>query len=66
MNNTKAHHAPLHPADTPKQTVGCCHTQPEVCGKNHMPNVCAFVRKDNVCLSPPASWVRQFLKLTRS
>jgi hypothetical protein len=62
-NNQKAFHAPLHPLDTEKQTCGCRHTKPDCCLKNCLPNVCAFVRKDNVCLSPPQSWKKQFAKL---
>ncbi len=61
--NAEAARAPLHPKDTVKQTIGCRHTQPEVCGKNSMPKVCAFVRQDGMCLSPPKSWPMQFKKL---
>ena len=56
-------HAPLHLLDTEKQTYGCRHTNPDICAKNQLPNVCAFVRKDNVCLAPPLSWPKQFKKL---
>jgi hypothetical protein len=56
-------HAPLHPLDSEKQTHGCRQTSPNVCGKHSLPGVCAFVRKDNLCLSPPNSWKRQFQKL---
>ena len=28
-----------------------------------MPKVCAFVRADGICLAPPMSWKKQFLKL---
>ena len=62
-NNAAAAHAPLHPEDTVEHTIGCRHTEPVVCGKNCMPNVCAFVRQDGMCLSPPMSWSRQFKKL---
>lgn len=63
MRNEKAFHAPLNPQDTVKQTCGCRHTNPDICAKNRMPKVCAFVRADNICLSPPASWPKQFQKL---
>lgn len=63
MRNDKAFHAPLHPIDTEKQTCGCRHTNPDICAKHHMPKVCAFARADNICLSPPASWPKQFQKL---
>jgi hypothetical protein len=62
-NNPAAFHAPLKPNDTPEQTVGCRHTQPSICAKNSMPKVCAFVRLDGLCLAPPMSWKKQFLKL---
>lgn len=60
---TSSFHEPLKPGDNAEKTVGCRHTQPEICGKNRMPKVCAFVRDDGVCLAPPASWKKQFLKL---
>ncbi len=59
-------HAPLHPLDRETQTHGCRQASPNVCGKNSLPGVCAFVRKDNICLSPPNSWKRQYEKLLRS
>jgi hypothetical protein len=57
-------HAPLIDGDTPTQTVGCRHTNPAICAKHDMPSVCAFVRTDSLCTSPPASWAKQFAKLT--
>ena len=38
-------------------------TQPAICAKNSIPKVCAFVRADGMCLAPPMSWKKQFLKL---
>lgn len=61
--NSNAYHAPLNLDDTEKQTVGCRHTQPAICSKNSLVNVCAFVRKDGMCLAPPASWKKQYHKL---
>jgi hypothetical protein len=63
QKNPNAFHAPLQPKDTPVQTVGCRHTQPNICAKNGLPKVCAFIRADKMCLAPPASWKKQFLKL---
>ena len=65
MSKRKAnnYHAELHSADTESETVGCRHTNADICARNQMPGVCAFVRLDNVCKSPPASWPRQFKKL---
>ncbi len=63
MNNKAAFHALLHPLDTEKQTLGCRHTNPDICAKHHMPKVCAFARPDKMCLAPPVSWPKQFQKL---
>ena len=57
-------HLPLHPNDTPVRTHGCRHTNPDICAKNAMSSVCAFVRADGMCLAPPASWAKQFRKLS--
>jgi len=58
-----AFHLPLHPSDTPSSTVGCRHTNPNICAKNDMSAICAFAREDNMCLAPPASWKKQYEKL---
>jgi hypothetical protein len=58
-----AFHEPLKEGDTLTQTVGCRHTNPNICSKNSMENVCAFVRRDGLCLAPPLSWKKQFVKL---
>ena len=63
MISKNAFHAPLNMKDTDKQTYGCRHTQPEICGKNCMPKICAFENADNICYSPPKSWPKQFRKL---
>lgn len=56
-------HEPLHEFDTPMQTMGCRCTNPDTCSRHSMPAVCAFVRDDATCLSPPASWPKQYKKL---
>jgi hypothetical protein len=56
-------HSPLNPKDTATQTEGCRHTNPDICANNALPNVCAFVRSDGVCLKPPKSWAKQFNRL---
>jgi hypothetical protein len=48
----------------PKQTFGCRHTLPRICGKHFMPKKCAFVNADGICYAPPKSWKKQFLKLS--
>lgn len=61
----KRFHAPLVEGDTARKTVGCRHTNPDICAKHSMASVCAFVRADGVCLAPPASWLKQYEKLLR-
>ena len=63
MDNSKAARAPLHDKDSETQTYGCRHTNPDSCKKNLMEGVCAFVREDNLCLSPPGSWPRIYREL---
>lgn len=59
----KRFHAPLQDGDTVEMTVGCRHTNPDICRNNSMPNVCAFVRDDGYCHAPPKSWPKQYEKL---
>lgn len=63
INNHRAFNARLHPLDSETQTFGCRQTNPNFCAKNGLPAVCALVRKDAICLSPPRSWKMQFAKL---
>ena len=56
-------HAPLKPKDTAMQTEGCRHTNPDICAAHSLPKACAFVRSDEMCLKPPASWPKQFQRL---
>ena len=56
-------HEPLEPGDSATQTIGCRHTNPDICAKNAMPSVCALVRADGICLAPPKSWPKQHEKL---
>ena len=58
-------HARLEPGDSPTTTVGCLHTNPEICRKNSMPEVCAFVREEGRCCAPPASWPEQYQALKK-
>lgn len=61
--HTNIFNAPLKNGDTANQTIGCRHTNPSICSKHSLPEVCAFVRQDSICLSPPRSWKKQYLKL---
>ena len=63
IDQSQRFHDPLDRRDTAVQTVGCRHTNPDICAKHSMPSVCAFVRADGMCLSPPKSWPKQFKQL---
>jgi hypothetical protein len=63
MKNDNSFHAPLNAKDNERQTVGCRHTNPDICAKNRMPKRCAFVNPDGICYAPPVSWPKQFQKL---
>ena len=54
---------PLHPKDTETQTVGCRHANPNTCGRNRLPKVCAFSRSDGICTDPPKTWHGHFKRL---
>jgi len=60
MRNANAFHDPLKAGDTAEQTVGCRHTNPDICSKNGLPKICGLVRHDGICLSPPLSWKKQY------
>lgn len=55
--------APLNAKDTDKSTYGCRHTNPDICKNNSIPEICAFVRKDGMCLNPSKAWKKQYEKL---
>jgi len=57
--------APLNSQDSPCQTYGCRHQNPNNCASNSMENVCAFVTADNICLKPSSRWARQYEKLLK-
>ena len=63
VKHDSAFNNPLHHLDTEEQTYGCRHSNPSICGRNRMPEVCAFVRQDGMCLAPPRSWPKQYRKL---
>lgn len=54
---------PLDPVDTLTKTLGCRHSNPNICKNNATLNRCAFVREDRMCLTPPLSWKRIFQEL---
>ena len=51
---------PLNQEDTASQTYGCRYKPPSICKNIDMPNTCAFVRKDRLCVKPPKFWAKQF------
>jgi len=55
--------APLNNGDTESQTYGCRQNNPDICGYNGLPNVCAFVSEDNVCRHPSRAWKKKFIEL---
>lgn len=63
LESVAGFHGPLQPGDSEIQTLGCRHTNPDICAKHSMLSICAFVRADQLCLSPSASWPKQFRKL---
>jgi hypothetical protein len=63
MSGSRAFHPPLNEVDTETTTLGCRGTNSDICAKNEMPNVCAFVRADGLCAAPPGSWPKQFRRL---
>ena len=66
MANPKIHvgfHAPLNDGDSPAETVGCRHTEPNNCARHSIEGKCAYVRPDGVCKTPPNTWAGQFQKL---
>lgn len=56
--------APLNKQDTEMQTYGCRQKNPEICKKNGLPNICAFVREDSICKSPSSHWPKQYCLLS--
>ena len=55
--------APLNEMDTESQTYGCRQNNPNICGNNRMPGVCAFVCTDNICRKPSRSWKKKYKEL---
>ncbi len=55
--------APINDKDTESQTYGCRQNNPDICGNNGMPNICAFVCDDGICKKPSRAWKRQYQKL---
>ncbi|SFL39103.1 hypothetical protein SAMN05216390_12412 [Lachnospiraceae bacterium KH1T2] len=54
---------PLNSLDTESQTYGCRQNNPNICGNNGIPGICAFASDDNICRKPSRAWKKQFQKL---
>lgn len=63
--STHDHKRPLEDGETLNRTIGCRHSNPNICRKNGQEDVCALVREDNICKSPPQSWGKLFEKLSK-
>lgn len=55
--------APLNKSDTEQNTYGCRANNPAICKYNSLPDVCAFVREDQICYHPSRAWKKQYLML---
>ena len=55
--------SPLNEKDGELQTYGCRQNNPNICGSNGMPDVCAFVTEDHICRKPSRAWKKQYYKL---
>ncbi len=55
--------APLRPEDSESQTFGCRQNNPDICGNNGLPGVCAFSTDDHICRKPSRAWKKQYMKL---
>lgn len=58
-----AFNAPLQKGDTESQTYGCRASNPDICGSNGIPNICAFASIDCICKKPSKAWKKQYHKL---
>jgi predicted nucleic acid binding AN1-type Zn finger protein len=57
---------PLVEGESESLTVGCRHSNPDICAKHSMRGVCAFVTEDSICHAPPFSWKKLYVKLIES
>jgi hypothetical protein len=58
-------HSPLNKNDTEEYTVGCRHTNSNICKNNSLEKYCALVRSDGICKMPPSTWKKQYHKLLK-
>lgn len=65
MPHAEDRRRPLSDQDSEAHTLGCRHSNPDICRNNSTPGKCAFVRKDNMCLLPPRTWAALYKELLR-
>ena len=64
MTNSKNNHKrPLVEGESEIITIGCRHSNPDICSKHSIEGTCAFVSKDNLCNSPPLTWKKLYQQL---
>lgn len=59
----KAFNAPLKDGENENVTIGCRHTNPDICASAYLENVCAFSRRDGKCMNPGKGWKKKYLEL---
>lgn len=52
--------APLNNEDSETQTYGCRQNNADICAKNSIPGICAFISDDCICKNPSRSWKKQY------
>lgn len=55
--------APLNEGDSEISTIGCRHTNPEICKNNGILGVCAFASEDGICKKPSRAWKKKYNQL---
>lgn len=56
--------APINEGDTELTTMGCRHTNPDICKNNGIQNICAFVSDDHICKRPSRAWKKKYIQLS--
>ena len=49
--------------DSSTQTYGCRQNNPDICGNNGLPGICAYASEDHICRKPSRAWKKQYDKL---
>jgi len=62
-NSRNDHNRPLIEGESEAITIGCRHSNPDICSRHSIKGVCAFVSKDNYCNKPPVTWKKLYKQL---